>query len=142
MKLLNLPPFKVGDRVQTVWGPRTYTVYEVRYAGGWQANIAGYWIACKALLRINENTTEESPSGATVEEVMRSGNQYPPTYVVETTPVSRQDTLYGRPIIWNGDPQSPSGVQSLDPHLTSGTFSYNMNGKMYTIQWGSTIVQR
>ena len=112
MKLKNLPPFKVGDRVRTIWTPRVFTVKEIRHAGDWQAKIAGYWITCRTLIRINENTTEESPSGAAVEEVMRSGNQYPPTRVVESIPST--DYVPGVQVHCSGQCKRDSCVHPTD----------------------------
>lgn len=96
MKLLNLPPFKVGDRVRVVTGGnRDYLVTELRNKDRkWEIKLNGWWYTATWFMRINENTTEESPSGATVEHVMRSGNQYPPTRVVESVPSTVDCPVY------------------------------------------------
>ena len=103
MRLLNVPPFKVGDRVCLVLGSRDYTVKEVRhYNGKWDVklDIGGWWYNASMFKRVNENTTEESPSGATVE------------------------------VNWNADPQSLSRVQSSNAHSENWNIQYTMSMDM------------
>lgn len=116
MKLLNVPPFKVGDRVRTVWTPRVFTVKEIRHAGGWQAKIAGYWIMCKTLIRINENTTEENPSGA----------------AVDLTPIQQSREAVSR--TFNTNP-----CDNL-VHTGPNSFEYTMNGSTIVVNWGSVSI--
>lgn len=108
MRLLNVPPFKVGDRVCPLGWTTVCRVIENRHTrGAWESRLGSFWFPCDRLKRVNENTTEETPSGATVEEVMRSGNQYPPTRIVENIPSTDyvreyryivQDSVNGIPV--------------------------------------------
>lgn len=117
MRLLNVPPFKVGDRVRTIWSPSKFTVREFRHRNGqWSAKLNGWWYPCTVLMRINENTTEESPSGA----------------AVDLTPIQQSREAVSR--TFNTNP-----CDNL-VHTGPNTFQYTMNGSTIVVNWGSVSI--
>lgn len=117
MKLLNVPPFKVGDRVHRVHCSRLYVIEELRHTrGAWEARMSNWWYPCDRLKRANENTTEESPSGA----------------AVDLTPIQQSREAVSRTFNTN-----PCGNLV---HTGPNTFQYTMNGSVYSVNWGSVSI--
>lgn len=110
MRLLNVPPFKVGDRVRLLRSYRhSYGVEELRNLNGrWEIRLGSWWYYAANFERVNENTTEESPSGAAValtpiqqsrEAVSRTFNTNPCGNLVHTGPNIFQYTMNGSTIV-------------------------------------------
>ena len=115
MKPINIPPFKVGDRVYSETRGKTRTVDRIERDGGsWWFFEGGYLCCCEDYERMNEETPDQRPE---VPENKWQGRDmfidcYGQAHPVSVARSSERPThLWGIPVVYDTPPTASGSGQ-------------------------------